>query len=163
MEHIIEFVRNIIHEGYYEHVEEWFVEKTNPLYRCVVFGIIGFSILIAIGITANVYGFKGINFAFWIISMLAILILLLYGRYIFRVGVAGAVYGVAKSGVSGLDAGVVLLKQYYRFGLLLVMVVTGIFGLLTFINFTWVSAGFGVFGGIFLVAMHLRDPQPKKA
>ena len=163
IQNIIDLIRHLLHGNYFEDAEDWFVEKTNPLYQAVVYGIIGFTLMVVIGIAANVYEFKGINLVFWIISMIAILILLLYGRHIFRVGVAGAAYGVAKSGVSGLDAGVVLLKQYYRFGLLLVMIVTGIFGLLLFINFTWVSAGFGVFGGIFLAAMQLRDPQPKKA
>ncbi|MFA5986688.1 MAG: hypothetical protein WC819_05070 [Parcubacteria group bacterium] len=159
MSALIDLLKHIIHGENITNMEEWFVEKTSPLYRFVVFGIIGFAVMIAIGITATVNGFKSINFAFWIISMLAILILLLYGKYIFRVGVAGVAYGATKSGMSGIEAGTNLLKQYFTFGLNMVMVVTGVFGLLTFINFSWTSAGFGIFGGVLIAAAYLKNPK----
>lgn len=156
MQELIDLIRYMIHAQYIEHAEEWFVKITNPLYTAVVFAIFGFSSMLALGITANVNGYKSINIAFWILSMIIIILLLFYGRYIFRLGAAGAAIGVAKTGISGLDKGTDLLKQYFNFGLTMIMVVTATFGALACFNFSWFSAGACVLGSTLIAASNLQ-------
>lgn len=159
MEQIIEALRHIIHRQDFQHAEEWFVEVTRPLYRATILAIFLLAGLVALGIASNIYGYKLINVFIWAVCMATIIITTLYARYIFITVVGGALYGVAKSGVSGLQGGVSFLKQYINAALTLGMVITGIFGALSFISFSWTSAGVCVFVGLMIGLSKLKLAQ----
>lgn len=148
MERIIEAIRLMIHRQDFEHVEEWFVEKTAPLYRALIFSILGFVALIIIGAVFNVNGYKGINMVFMAVCLTVLGVIVLYARYIFRIALAGTAYGVAKSQVSGLQGGADFLKKYFSAVITIALVIAGIFGALTIIDFTTTSLTIAMITGI---------------
>lgn len=156
MQNIIVFIQHCIHEDYFDNAEDWLVERTSPLYKAIFFLIIGLGILIVTGTYANVQGYKNTNIFLWIISVITILLILLYGRYIFRIAAAGTAYGALTTGVSGLEGGMNLLNQYLKAGKIMIMIITGIFGVLSFIEFSWASAGICLFVGIMIGLSNLQ-------
>jgi hypothetical protein len=156
MEQIIEAIRLIIHRQDFQYAEAAFVEATRPLYRSTILVIFLLASLVAIGIASNIYGYTLVNVFLWMICMATIIIITLYARYIFITVVGGAAFGAAKTGVSGLQGGVNFLKQYINAAITLAMVITGIFGALSFINFSWTSAGVAVFAGMMIGLSNLK-------
>jgi len=155
MKAIIDAVRYFIHENEDEiaRAEAKFVIVTNPIYRNVLLGFVLFIVLafgqFYINIEHNNYkqitGCIGMFITVFITFMN-----MLYTKHIFKVALVGTTYGVAKGGVSGLEGGVNLLKQFFALGFQMMSLFIAFFGITAFVNFTWTSAGITVCIALFI-------------
>ena len=144
METIINAIRYFIHENSDEvaRAEERFVSATSSLYTTLMFSLVAivcmFAIHMAVNIEFNAY--KKIGLLFMSISLFAIILNLFYARHIFKMALAGGVYGVARSNVSGIDGTKEFLSQYFAAGFKIMAGIVVLFGVPSTIDFTWTSA-----------------------
>ena len=144
MDSIINAVRYFIHENKDEvaRAELEFVIATKPLYKKVILATLLSFVLVGVGEIVNIHfnDMKKINLLFMAMTVFAIWMIMLSANNVFKVTLAGTVYGVARSGVSGLDGGITFLKQFWAAGFSLIAACVAVFGILSFVDFTWTSA-----------------------
>ena len=154
METIVNAIRYFIHENSDEvaRTEERFVSATSSLYTTLMFSLVAIICMFIIHMTVNIEfnSYKKIGLLFVVISLFVITLNLIYARHIFKVVLAGTVYGVVRSDVSGIDGAKKFLSQYFAAGLKIMAGIVVLFGVPSAIDFTWTSASIVVCISLFI-------------
>ena len=156
MDAIFNAVRYFIHENkdVVATADLEFTKATKPLYKRIILTTGLFIVLVGIGGIVNInfnHMKEIVNLSFMGVTLFATWMVMLSASNIFKVTLAGTAYGVVKGDVSGLDGGIIFLKQFWAAGFRLMAVYIAVFGALSFIDFTWTSATFCIVFSFFVL------------